>query len=101
MSDNTENLTKEKNEMTSEDKGNKKLRYGTVVSDKMDKTVVVVVETLKKHPRYKKYIKRTKKYKVHDEKNECRVGDVISFVETRPISKEKCWKLVRIIERAK
>ncbi len=79
----------------------KKLRYGVVVSDKMDKTVVVVVETLKKHPRYKKYIKRTKKYKVHDEKNECRVGDTISFVETRPISKEKCWKLVEIIERAK
>ncbi len=80
---------------------NKKLRYGIVVSDKMDKTVVVVVETLKKHPRYKKYIKRTKKYKVHDEKNECRVGDTISFVETRPISKDKCWKLVEIIERAK
>ena len=76
-------------------------RHGVVVSNKMDKTVVVVVETLKKHPKYKKYIKRTKKYKVHDEKNECNIGDTIEFVETRPISKEKNWKLVRILERAK
>lgn len=78
-----------------------RIRHGAVVSNKMDKTVVVVVETLKKHPKYKKYVKRTKKYKVHDEKNECNVGDIITFVETRPISKEKNWKLVKILERAK
>jgi len=79
----------------------KKLRYGTVVSDKMDKTIVVVVETLRKHPMYKKYIKRSKRYKVHDENNQCKVGDKVSFVETRPISRNKCWKLVEIIGRAK
>lgn len=79
----------------------KKLQVGTVVSDRMDKTIVAQVEILKKHPIYKKYIKRSKRYKVHDEQNECRIGDIIRFVETRPISKDKCWKLVEIIERAK
>jgi small subunit ribosomal protein S17 len=78
-----------------------KIRIGTVVSDKMDKTIVAQVEMLKKHPVYKKYIKRSKRYKVHDEKNECRVGDTIRFMDTRPISKDKCRKLVEIIERAK
>ena len=84
-----------------EDRKEKKLRVGTVVSDKMDKTIVAQVEMLKKHPIYKKYIKRSKRYKVHDAQNECRVGDVIRFVETRPISRDKSWKLVDIIERAK
>jgi small subunit ribosomal protein S17 len=79
----------------------KKLRVGTVVSDRMDKTVVARVEILKKHPIYKKYIKRSKRYKVHDEKNECRVGDVIRFAETRPISKDKWCTLVEIVARAK
>lgn len=79
----------------------KKTRIGTVVSNKMNKTVVAKVEILRQHPKYKKYIKKTRKFKVHDEKNECNVGDVIRFVGTRPISKEKCWKLVEIIERAK
>jgi small subunit ribosomal protein S17 len=83
------------------DKVTQKIRIGTVVSDKMDKTIVAQVEMLKKHPVYKKYIKRSKRYKVHDEKNECRVGDTIRFVDTRPISKDKCRKLVEIIERAK
>jgi len=83
------------------DKKNKKVRAGYVVSNSMDKTVVVKVENLKKHPVYRKYIKRSKKYKVHDEKNECKAGDIIQFVETRPISKHKCWKLVNIIEKAK
>lgn len=78
-----------------------RMHYGVVVSNRMDKTVVVVVETLKKHTKYKKYVKRTKKYKVHDENNECNIGDVISFVETRPISKEKNWKFVKIVEKAK
>ena len=79
----------------------KKVRVGTVVSNQMDKTVVARVEMLKKHAMYKKYIKRSRKYKVHDERNECNIGDTIRFVETRPISKAKCWKLVEIIERAK
>lgn len=82
-------------------KSSKKARVGTVVSDKMDKTVVVAVGRLKKHPLYNKYIRRTKKYKVHDEKNECKAGDTIRFVETRPISKDKNWKLIDIIEKAK
>lgn len=77
------------------------MQVGTVVSDKMDKTVVAVVKVTKKHPIYKKYIKHSKKYKVHDEKNECGVGDIIRFRETRPISKDKCFRLVEIIERAK
>ena len=79
----------------------KKVRVGTVVSNLMDKTVVARVEELKKHAIYKKYIKRSKKYMVHDAKNECNIGDTIRFIETRPISKAKCWKLVEIIERAK
>jgi len=74
---------------------------GTVVSNKMDKTVVAVVKTMVKHPVYKKYIKRSKRYKVHDEKNQCNIGDIIRFKETRPISKEKSWVLVDILERAK
>ena len=86
---------------TEEGKRNKKLRMGTVVSDKMDKTIVVKVERLRKHPMYKKYIKRSKKYKVHDQNNECNIGDTVRFMETRPISKDKSWKLVDIIERAK
>jgi len=80
---------------------NRKTWIGRVVSDKMDKTIVVLVEELKKHPMYKKYVRRSKKYKVHDERNECKVGDVVKFMEVRPISKEKRWKLVEIIERAK
>ena len=78
-----------------------KVRVGTVVSNMMDKTVVARVEMLKKHPVYKKYINRSRKYMVHDERNECNVGDTIRFIETRPLSKSKCWKLVEILERAK
>lgn len=85
----------------SNNKSIKKVREGTVLSDKMDKTVVVAVGRLKKHRLYKKYIRRTKNYKVHDEKNECKVGDTIRFVDTRPISKDKKWKMVEIIEKAK
>ena len=80
---------------------NKKSRTGTVVSNSMDKTVVVLVEDLKKHSLYKKYVKRSKKFKVHDEKNECNVGDTVQFVETRPVSKDKCFRLVEILEKAK
>jgi small subunit ribosomal protein S17 len=78
-----------------------KMRVGSVVSDRMEKTAVVLVEDKKKHPIYRKYIKRSKRFKIHDEKNECRVGDIVRFVEVRPISKHKCWKLVDIIRKAK
>ncbi|MCD6551063.1 30S ribosomal protein S17 [Thermotoga sp.] len=77
----------------------RKRMIGTVVSDKMDKTVVVAVERYVQHPLYKKYIKRTKKYHAHDEKNECKVGDVVEIEETRPLSKTKRWRVVRIIKR--
>ncbi|WAM32432.1 30S ribosomal protein S17 [Caldicellulosiruptor naganoensis] len=82
-------------------RGTRKTRIGVVVSDKMDKTVVVAVETLVQHPLYKKTIKRTTKFKAHDENNECRVGDKVLIMETRPLSKEKRWRVVQILERAK
>ena len=82
-------------------KSRKKEFVGIVKSDKMEKTIVVSIETLALHPLYKKYIKRVKKVKAHDEKNEAKIGDRVRVIECRPISKEKCWKLVEIIERAK
>jgi len=82
-------------------RGMRKTRVGVVVSDKMDKTVVVAVETLVQHPLYKKTMKRTTKFKAHDENNECRVGDKVLIMETRPLSKEKRWRVVQILERAK
>lgn len=78
----------------------RKTRVGKVTSDKMDKTVVVSIETSVKHPLYKKIIKRTYKLKAHDEKNECRIGDKVRVMETRPLSKDKRWRVVEIIERA-
>lgn len=83
------------------DRGKRKTRIGKVVSDKMDKTIVVSIETLVRHPLYKKTIKRTTKFKAHDESNECKVGDKVLIMETRPISKDKRWRLVEVIERAK
>ena len=80
---------------------NKKIFTGKVLSNKMQKTIVVSIEQRKLHPLYKKYIMRTKKLKVHDEKNECQIGDRVRVIESRPISKEKCWKLLEIVERAK
>ena len=77
----------------------RKTKFGRVVSDKMDKTVVVVVETPKRHPLYKKTIKRIVKYKAHDENNECRVGDKVRIVETRPLSKQKRWRVAEIITK--
>ncbi|MGV8145269.1 MAG: 30S ribosomal protein S17 [Alkaliphilus sp.] len=74
---------------------------GRVVSDKMDKTIVVLVETSKRHPLYKKAVKRTEKFKTHDENNECKIGDRVKIMETRPLSKDKRWRLVEIIEKAK
>ena len=79
----------------------RKTRVGVVVSDKMDKTCVVAIKDNVTHPLYKKIIKRTVKLKVHDENNECSVGDRVSIMETRPISKDKRWRLVEIIEKAK
>ena len=79
----------------------RKTRVGTVVSDKMDKTIVVAVKDSVRHPLYKKILKRTVKFKAHDEKNECRVGDRVRIMETRPLSKDKRWRLVEIVEKAK
>ena len=77
----------------------RKARIGYVVSDKMDKTVVVAVETLKRHPLYKKTYKRVVKYKAHDEDNKCRVGDKVRVIETRPLSRQKRWRIAEIITR--
>ena len=86
---------------TPEVRNRRKLRSGKVVSDRMDKTVVVSIERLVKHPVYGRYVRKRSKFKVHDEKNECRVGDVIRFMETRPLSKDKRWRFVEFVERAK
>ena len=79
----------------------RKTRVGTVVSDKMDKTVVIAIADNVRHPLYKKIVKRTVKLKAHDENNECRVGDRWAVMETRHLSKDKCWRVVSIIEKAK
>ena len=83
------------------DRAFSKTRVGKVVSDKMDKTIVVAIADSVQHPLYKKIIKRTYKLKAHDENNECRVGDTVRVMETRPLSKDKRWRLVEIIEKAK
>ncbi len=83
------------------ERGNRKVKIGTVVSDKMDKTVVVAIETFVTHPLYKKQLKRTTRLKAHDENNECGLGDKVEIMETRPLSKDKRWRLVSIIEKAK
>ncbi len=83
------------------ERGNRKVRTGTVVSDKMDKTVVVAVETLVTHPLYRKQLKKTTKFKAHDENNECSQGDVVKIMETRPLSKDKRWRVLSIVEKAK
>lgn len=82
-------------------RGNRKVRVGRVVSDKMDKTIVVAVETFVSHPLYNKQVKRTTKFKAHDENNECNIGDKVKIMETRPLSKDKRWRLVGIVEKAK
>ena len=79
----------------------RKTRVGVVVSDKMDKTIVVAVKDSVQHPLYKKILKRTKKFKAHDENNECGIGDRVRVMETRPLSKDKRWRVVEIIEKAK
>ena len=79
----------------------RKTRQGKVVSDKMDKTIVVAIEDHVKHPLYGKIVKKTYKLKAHDEKNECVIGDTVKVMETRPLSKDKRWRLVEIVERAR
>jgi small subunit ribosomal protein S17 len=86
---------------TDEQRGYRKVREGYVVSDKMDKTVVVAVEDRVKHPKYGKVLRRTKKYKAHDEKNACGVGDRVLLMETRPTSATKRWRVAEILEKAK
>lgn len=84
-----------------EERNLRKERLGTVVSNKMDKSIVVLVERKVKHPKYGKFVKKSTKFMAHDEKNECNIGDFVRIMETRPLSKNKCWRLVEIIERAK
>jgi small subunit ribosomal protein S17 len=85
---------------TMENRGKKRQVVGAVVSDKMDKSIVVLTERLVKHSLYKKYIKRRSKFTAHDEKNECKVGDKVLITESRPLSKNKRWRLTKIIEKA-
>lgn len=81
------------------ERNDRKVKIGRVVSDKMDKTIVVAVETLVRHPLYGKSMKQTTKFKAHDENNECLIGDKVKIMETRPLSKDKRWRLVEIVER--
>ena len=85
----------------SEERALRKTRVGKVVSDKMDKTIVVAIQTSYKHPLYGKTMKRTFKLKAHDENNECQIGDTVKVMETRPLSKDKRWRVVEIVEKAK
>ncbi len=84
-----------------EERNLRKTRVGVVVSDKMDKTVVIAIKERVKHPLYGKIVNRTKTFKAHDEQNECGIGDTVRVVETRPLSKEKRWRVVEIVEKAK
>ena len=84
-----------------ETRGQRKVRLGTVIADKMNKTIIVQVGTSKAHRLYRKTVQRRTKFKVHDEKNECGVGDLVRITETRPISKEKRWRVLEIVEKAK
>lgn len=86
---------------TIETRNLRKERIGVVVSNKMQKSITVQVERREKHPKYGKFVKRTSKFAAHDENNECNIGDTVRIAETRPLSKNKCWRLVEIIERAK
>lgn len=87
--------------MSEQKRNERKVRVGKVVSNKMDKTIVVAIEELIQHKLYKKSVKRTVKFKAHDENNEAQVGDKVSIMETRPLSKEKRWRLVNIVEKVK
>jgi small subunit ribosomal protein S17 len=91
----------ETQEQTTSQRGARKMRLGRVVSDKMDKTVVVQVSDRKSHPLYKKVIQHRVRFKVHDEANDCKVGDLVRIMETRPISKDKRWRVVEVVEKAR
>jgi small subunit ribosomal protein S17 len=84
-----------------ENRNSRKVRVGTVVSNKMTKSIVVIEKRKFKHPKYGKFVNKTSRYMAHDEKNESNIGDVVKIMETRPMSKNKCWRLVEIIEKAK
>ncbi len=88
-------------EKTTTERGQRKVRLGTVIADKMHKTVIVQVATSKAHRLYRKTVQQRTRFKVHDEKNECGVGDLVRIAETRPISKEKRWRLLEIVEKAR
>lgn len=83
------------------ERGRRKIRVGYVTSDKMDKTIAVTVEEFLRHPLYGKRVKRTKKFKAHDEENTCGIGDKVRIMETRPLSKDKRWRLIEVLEKAK
>lgn len=83
------------------ERGNRKTQIGLVVSNKMDKTIVVAIENKVSHPKYGKQVKVTSRFKAHDEQNECNEGDLVKIMETRPLSKDKRWRLVEVLERAK
>jgi small subunit ribosomal protein S17 len=83
------------------DRAMRKTRTGLVISDKMDKTVIVRVQTLKEHPKYKKHVRQATRFKAHDEQNQCKIGDRVRIMETRPISHDKRWRVVAIVEKAK
>jgi len=82
-------------------RGRRKTRIGLVTSNKMEKTITVTVERKVKHPIYGKFLKKTTKFMAHDEKNECSIGDIVKIMETRPMSKNKCWRLVEVVEKVK
>ena len=86
-------------EATTKERGKRKVMTGTVVSTAMQKTAVVTIERLVRHEEYGKYIRQRSRFKIHDEKNECKVGDVVRFMETRPLSKDKCWRLLDFVKR--
>lgn len=86
--------------MVEEQRNLRKVRQGKVVSDKMEKTIVVAVEDRVRHPLYNRTIRKTKKFKAHDEENSCRIGDIVRVMETRPLSKDKRWRVIEILERA-
>ena len=102
MSDTTTETTAPAgNDVSAEVRLRRKTRRGVVISNKMSKTIVIQIETLKQHPVYGRTVRRSTHFKVHDENNEAGPGDTVEIMECRPISKEKCWRLVRIVERAK
>lgn len=101
MAENKKPTVKKVNKEIKADRTSRKIKVGKVVSNKMDKTIVVTTDILTKHPIYKKTVRKTVKYKVHDDKNEANTGDLVEITETRPLSKEKRWRLTKVIEKVK